>query len=197
MERKLKIGYQGLEKSNNNRAAELLRDRLPETIKASGILLVPLITSERVVSALCSGEIDMGVMAFGATDGWKVPETEKATANVQLEVLDTVVSEIHHFLFRKNSSISLEQIHTVASHQAALLICSEHIKKLLPWAKKLETEDTALAAKMLAEGKLSEDTAVICSKEAGEENGLDLLQADVQDRNPNGVIFKLVRCAEK
>lgn len=192
MREKIRIGYQGIENSNNNRAAEALRNRLPK--EQQDAELIPLVTSKNVMSALRSGEIDMGVMAFEATDGWIVPETAEATAGAQLEIVDTVINEIHHFLFRKSRKIPAEQIRAVASHPAALLVCSNHIKKLLPQAVKQEMEDTALAAKMLADGTLSEDTAVICSKEAGVENGLDLLQADVQDRNPNGVIFKLVRC---
>ena len=52
--------------------------------------------------------------------------------------------------------------------------------------------DTAIAARWLAAGELDERTAVICKREAGEANGLELLAADIEDR-PSLTEFRMFR----
>jgi len=190
----LNIGYQGEVNSNNHRAARTMAERLPGGPDTAR--LIPLISSAGVVRALQNGEIDLGVMAFQAINGWQVPETREACDGLSLEIVDTVTLEVHHCLFKKRPDIRMEELRTVASHPAALLVCSGNLEELLPGRVRQEMADTALCAGMLARGELSEDTAVICSREAGEQFGLSLIRTDMQNVTPNGVIFKMVRLAK-
>lgn len=66
--------------------------------------------------------------------------------------------------------------------------------KLYPNCSLIEVEDTSIAAKYLSEGNLSEDTAILCKKDAGYMYNLDLIQENMED-NPNNYttfgIYKL------
>lgn len=187
---KIRVGYQGMENSNNHRAAM----RLSESLQSGGeVELVPLISSANVVKALQDRAIDYGVMAHSGTDGWLVPETEAACKDAALEMVGQTCIEIHHFMYKKNESVPLASLKKVASHPAALLVCHDHIRELFPEIEEVEVEDTALSAKKLSEGIISEDTAVICSEKAGKQYGLCLIKGQMQDRDPNGVNFIMVR----
>lgn len=187
---KIRVGYQGMENSNNHRAAKKLSERFQSEYE---IELIPLISSANVVKALQQGDIEYGVMAHSGTDGWLVPETKDACEGVELTLVDQVCIEIHHFLYKKNESVPFESLKRVASHPAALLVCHNHIRELFPEIEEIEVEDTALSAKKLSEGIISEDTAVICSEKAGKQYNLCLIKGQMQDRNPNGVNFIMVK----
>ncbi len=187
--KKIAVGYQGMENSNNHRAAAAMADRLPHD--DAEIELVPLISSANVVKALLDKSIEYGVMAVSGTDGWMVPETVEAREGVDLKQVDKICIEIHHYLFKKDATVPTDSIKKIASHPAALLVCHNHVRALYPNIQECPVEDTALSAKELSEGVLSADTAVLCSQKAGEQYGLCLIQGNMQDRDPNGVNFEM------
>lgn len=187
---KIRVGYQGMENSNNHRAAMKLSERFQSEYEVE---LIPLISSANVVKALQQGDVEYGVMAHSGTDGWLVPETKAACEGIELELIGQTCIEIHHFLYKKNSAVPFESLKKVASHPAALLVCHNHIRELFPDIEEVEVEDTALSAKKLSEGIISEDTAVICSEKAGQQYNLCLIKGQMQDRNPNGVNFIMVK----
>ena len=53
--------------------------------------------------------------------------------------------------------------------------------------------DTAIAAEMLSDGRLTEDTAVVCRRNAGEMFGLSMLYENIEDLEGNMTEFKLLR----
>ena len=55
----------------------------------------------------------------------------------------------------------------------------------------VEIEDTALGAKMIAEDEFLPNTAVVCSKIAGELYGLDLIEENIEDSPDNETTFGL------
>lgn len=193
MDNIIKIGYQGLENSNNNRAAERLAKRFLNEGKQ--VELIPLVTSPNVAKAMREGSVDFGVMAYSGTDGWLVPETQEAMKAGDVKEIDRICMEVHHFLFKKNAEVPFENLKKVASHPAALLVCHNHIHDVFSEIEEVEVEDTALSAKQLSEGILPEDTAIICSEKAGTQYGLCLIKDNMQDRNPNGVNFILAELA--
>ena len=54
-------------------------------------------------------------------------------------------------------------------------------------------EDTAIAAEYLAEGKLPEDTAVVCRRNAGQMFHLRMIHENIEDRSDNMTEFHLLR----
>lgn len=184
----MRIGYQGIEGSNSENAAKILSKEL----KLSNIELIPLITSANVVKELNLKNIDYGVMAIENTIGGPVEETKNALIDMNISVLEEVSVQIHHCIFKKYE-ISINSIRNVASHIQALTQCSKNIEKLFPNCNIIETEDTSIAAKYLKEGILSDNTAVICSKSAGNASNLELISENIEDNSNNYTTFGIYK----
>ena len=188
----IKIGYQGEENSNNNRAAQIMADKV-EIFKKKNIELIPLLSSENVIKALKDNKIDYGVMAF-STDAWgEVKETKVACENVMLKKISSVNIDIHHCIFKKNDNIHLKDINVIASHIEAIKECSKYIASNFKNIELYAADDTASAAKKLSKGLFTDRTAVICSIEAGMKNGLTLIDENIEDLEHNGTLFIMVK----
>ena len=184
----MRIGYQGIESSNSENAAKILSKEL----KLNDVDLMPLTTSANVVKELQLKNIDYGVMAIENTIGGLVKETMNALLDVDISVLEEVSIQIHHCIFKK-FEISIESIENVASHIQALTQCNKNIEKLFPKCNIIETEDTSIAAKYLKDGTLPENTAVICSKSAGELFNLELIKENIEDNSNNYTTFGIYK----
>ncbi len=185
----MKIGYQGMEGSNSEEAAMLLAEKCG----FNNFVLVPLISSKNVVSALKSGEVDYGVLAIKNSLGGIVLETKDALESGDFEIIEKQSLQIRHCLFVKNKEIDLSQVVEVVSHVQALAQTKENLAKHYPQMKLVEIEDTAIGAKWLASGEISENTAVICRKNAGEMYGLHLVNEEMQDNLDNFTDFHLYK----
>lgn len=184
----MRVGYQGIEGSNSERASEIFLEELG----LNDVELVPLITSQRVVDEMSLKNIDYGVMAIENTIGGPVKETKKALMNANISVLEELTLKIQHCLFKK-PEINIENIKNIASHVQALSQCSKNIKKSFPNCNIIEVEDTSIAAKYLYEGVLSEYTAVVCSKKAGNMYNLDLIEENIEDSPNNYTTFGIYK----
>lgn len=180
------VGYQGEEGSNSQEAARLFADKC-------GIIgtFVPLVSSERVASAVEDGTITYGVMAIRNTLGGQVLETEQALDKYRsLKQVDCIELPIHHSLFCKSMDAETK-ICKVVSHIQALLQTRNYRAEHYPEWEELEYADTALAAKDLAKGLLPDTTAVICRKNAGEMNNLYMIAENIEDNKQNYTTFGL------
>jgi prephenate dehydratase len=84
----------------------------------------------------------------------------------------------------------LSSIKEVNSHPIALMQCSEFLNTL-PGIKIVETEDTALSAKVIAEKKLA-DHAAICGQYAAGIYGLEVLAEGIETNRRNFTRFLIV-----
>lgn len=187
----MKIGYQGIEGSNSEASAKSMAARLGWT----DVEYVPLVHSQGVVGALKAGEVDYGVMATLNHVAGVVLETETALRGLSYRMLALDCIPIHHCLFVKDPSV--REIRAVASHIQALKQCRETLARDYPQAEWKEEEDTAIAARHLAEGVLPPDTGVLCRRDAGESFGLHLLQENLEDDAENATEFELIRLTER
>jgi len=183
-----KIIYQGICGSFSEVAAEKLA-RQENIFKYD---LVPAISSENVCYCVDNGNADYGVVAIKNSTVGIVNETKKAIEKRNLSIISVVSFPIVHCLFKFSEIISIDNIKYVASHEQAIGQCRNTIKSIAPKAKEIVVEDTALAAKKLNEGSLSSDTAVICSKKAGEIYNLCLIREMIQDCDTNTTYFALL-----
>ncbi|MDR3182068.1 MAG: prephenate dehydratase [Planctomycetaceae bacterium] len=85
---------------------------------------------------------------------------------------------------------ALEEITEVASHPMALSQCEDFLDTL-PAVKIVEKPDTAMSAKWIAENHLAAHAAV-CSKDAAEEYGLEVLAEAIETNPHNYTRFLLV-----
>eukprot|EP01027_Heterolobosea_sp_BB2_P020613 GEZU01029414.1.p1 GENE.GEZU01029414.1~~GEZU01029414.1.p1 ORF type:complete len:237 (+),score=67.82 GEZU01029414.1:25-735(+) len=184
------------------------------------IELLPLFSSVNVVQALLRREIQFGVMAIHNTLGGNVEESQKALEHLEQQLqqrydnneatylykeVDRIRMQINHCLF-KHPMAANDRITTVASHEQALRQCTNSITaRFGSDVRRLPTSDTAMAARILAlsarrTSTKSEsggdidyrNTAVICSKRAGEMNGLELLFEGFQDNPENFTTFVMI-----
>ncbi len=185
----MNIAYQGIEGSNSEEAAK----KLAKKFNLQDVEFLPLISSDKVIEALKLGHAQYGVVATHNAIGGIVTETQEALKGIDAECLEKHSMHIHHCLFVKNKEINLDDVTTVVSHPQALAQTKQNLTTLYPQMQAEPIEDTALGAKRLAKGELSENTAVICSKRAGESFGLYLLKENIEDSLENITDFQLIK----
>ena len=156
-----------------------------------GYEIVPLMSSGNVTNALVEGTIEFGVVAVSNAVAGPVIETEKALEGKDgIEIVDTIGIPIHHCLFVKDMTAEID---SVASHIQALLQSKGNLEALCPKTGRIEVEDTAYAAEMLANGKFPNSTAVICRKDAGMHYKLNLKAENIEDDSNNITTFSLLK----
>lgn len=181
------IGYQGIKNSNSEEAALLFAKKL----KMKDYKLLPLVSSFNVLDNVYLGNIDYGVIAYQNNTGGKVTESVQALKFLELKLVEEITLPIHHFLFVKDENIKEEDIEAIASHSQAFVQCQNNLRKYYPHTRLIKDEDTATAARKLHLELFSESTAVLCRKNAGEENGLYLLRSNLEDRDDNTTDFRM------
>ncbi|MCD8110651.1 MAG: hypothetical protein LUE14_11240 [Clostridiales bacterium] len=183
-----KVGYMGISGSFSEVAAE----KLTEQVGIRDAELVPLVCSQNILDALRAGEISYGVLGIRNTTAGPVAEFDRAFHDVTYTVLGEYVLPIHHCLFKKQE-VDLSELREVASHPQAFRQTDHNRAERWPQLKEHEIEDTAIGADWLANGKLPDTTAVICSIKAGTMWGLDLIAENIEDSAENRTTFWLLR----
>lgn len=189
----IRIGYQGDEGSNAEKAAH----DLVEKLRLKDVEYVPLVDSQHVIKAMKTGETDMGVMAIYNSASGMVLETFFATNGVELMIRGETTMTIHHCLFKKSADIPDGHLNFVASHVLALKQCESHLKYDYPDLKSIEVEDTGKAARDLSTGELADNFAVLCRRNAGEQFGLYLMDENMEDFNDNRTHFCLFQMKDR
>ena len=182
----MKIAYQGIPGSNSEAVSVIFAQNqgfiAPEYI--------PAVHSQGVIEMLKSGEADYGVMATRNLMAGSVSESDNALSALSHRVIDAQWLSVHHCLFVNNRFCRID---TIASHIQALGQCRNTLHNRYGDCRQLEVEDTALAARMLADGTLPENTAVLCRKNAGEMFGLHLVAENLEDDPRNMTEFVLIK----
>ena len=182
----MRIAYQGIPGSNSEAASVIFAANQgfvsPEYI--------PAIHSMGVMELLSCGAADYGVMATQNLVAGPVEETRSALASMSYRTVDAQWLPVHHCLFTRWEGIEFKRI---ASHVQALGQCRVNLSMRYPGVELREVEDTAIAARYLADGRLPEDTAVLCRKNAGEAFGLHLVAENLEDDPRNMTEFILIK----
>ena len=182
----MKIAYQGIPGSNSEAVSAIFAQNqgfvAPEYI--------PAVHSQGVIDMLKNGQADYGVMATRNLMAGSVGESDNALSNLSHRVIDAQWLSVHHCLFVKNAAARFD---TIASHVQALGQCRNNLHNRYGDCALLEVEDTALAARMLADGSLPETTAVLCRRNAGEMFGLHLVAENLEDDPRNMTEFVLIK----
>jgi prephenate dehydratase len=185
----IKIGYQGVENSNNYIAAKTF----VESNKMENYVLVPLTSSENVVNHLLSKEIDLGIMAVSNSIIGQVRETKNAVDNKDLTEVSRIEFTIKHAAFKLNSDLSNLNVKYVASHEAALGQCKNNIELHYPNAELIPIANTGLGPQMLVDGKLDSSSVILCPPKAGDKYGLVMDHENLSDTNDNVTSFGIFK----
>ena len=182
-----KVGIQGLEGSFSEQAAKFYCDKFD----INDFELAYLVSSMNVLNGISDNTIDVGIFAMENAQGGVVIESVEALAENKCKIIDMFYIEISQNLMAKEN-ISLGEIEEVHSHEQALKQCKDYLAEKF-WSKKLvETDDTAKSAQDLSLGKLSDNVAVIASKQSAEKYGLNIIEHDIHDLKKNLTLFLAV-----
>jgi len=148
--------------------------------------LVPVPTIAAVFDALSRKQADAGVVPVeNSTDG-RVADTLDMFARLPLRICGEVELRIHHFLLGK---CARHEVAEVYSKPQALSQCRTWLARHLPEARTVETESTAVAARLAAQKPAA---AAIASRQAGAHYGLDVIAADIEDNRQNVTRFAVI-----
>src|SRR3954453_14343027 len=184
MTKKLKIAFQGESGANSHIAiVEAYPDAVP----------LPCPTFEDALSAISSGEADLGMIPIENSVAGRVADIHHLLPQSGLFIVGEWFLPLHHQLMAPRGA-ELSGIRTAESHVHALGQCRRIIRKL--GIKPIVAGDTAGSARLVAErGDLS--CAAIASKLAAQIYGLDVLAEDVEDETHNTTRFVVLARDER
>lgn len=150
---------------------------------------IPFPTFEAVVRAVEAGEVQAGVLAVENTLAGAVAEAYEALVGGDVTAVAEMVIPIRHCLLGLPGS-STDRVREARSHPVALSQCRGFFASH-PDIRSQAVYDTAGAAEEVA--ALGDPSlAAIASARAGERYGLEVLMADLQDRDDNQTRFYLI-----
>ena len=175
MNGKMKVAIQGYEGSFHHIVAE--------RYWGEGIEIVPCPTFREVARQVESGDSDCGVMAIENSIAGSILH------NSRLQAVGEYYLHIRQNLMAL-PGVRLEDIEEVHSHPMALLQCVDFLD---PHGWKLvETEDTALSARRIAE-RGTRNAAAIAGELAARLFGLEILAPDIHTIKNNCTRFMILR----
>ena len=178
---KQRVSIQGFEGSFHQIAAE--------TFFGSGVEVATCPNFRDVVSLTQNGETFAGVMAIENSIAGSILPNYILLQNADLSIVGEVYLPIdqHLLVF---PGVRLEDIREVNSHPMAIQQCMDYLTRHT-W-KLVETEDTALSAKRIAERK-SQHAAAIAGKLAAELFDLEILAKSIQTEPHNYTRFLVLQ----
>jgi prephenate dehydratase len=184
MTKKLKIAFQGEPGANSHIAiVEAYPDAEP----------MPCATFEDALSAISSGEADLGMIPIENSVAGRVADIHHLLPDSGLFIIGEWFLPVHHQLMAPRGA-KLADIKRVESHVHALGQCRRVIRER--GIKPIVSGDTAGAARDIAE-RGDKTTAAIASRLAAEIYGLDILIEDIEDEAHNTTRFVVLAREEK
>jgi prephenate dehydratase len=176
MTKKLKIAFQGEPGANSHIA---IVEAYPEAEP------VPCATFEDALSAISSGEADLGMIPIENSVAGRVADIHHLLPASGLHIVGEWFLPIRHQLMALKGT-KLSDIKTVESHVHALGQCRRIIRKL--GVKPIVAADTAGSARDVSE-RGDKSVAAIASRLAAKIYGLEILAEDVEDETHNTTRF--------
>jgi len=178
----VKVSIQGYEGSFHQAAAQHFFGKHVEVI--------PCATFREVVKlAANTKESNGGVMAIENSIAGSILPNYNLLQKSNLTIVGEVYLQIRQHLL-VNPGVKLEDIREVHSHHMAIQQCLEYLDKH-SW-KLVETEDTALSAKLVHQHK-SKHIAAIASRLAAELFELDVIAPNIQTMKNNYTRFLVLQ----
>ncbi len=153
------------------------------------IEIVPCATFREVAQKVKSGAVNYGVMAVENSIAGSIIANYGILQDANVQVAGEVYLHIMQNLLVL-PGVKLEDITEVESHPMALQQCHNFLDNYR-W-KLIESEDTAISAKHIADNGLR-TTAAIASKRAAELYGLDVLVPEINTIRNNYTRFMIIK----
>ncbi len=160
-------------------------------IAAERLFPVPDITFfnnwEKIFDAIEAGLCRYGVLPIENSTAGSVKRVYDLMIDRKFRIVRTVRLKIDHNLLAKKG-VALSEIREIVSHEQAISQCSGFLASLGPNVKITRVENTAAAARMVAESD-RRDLASLSSRSCAAQYGLSVLASAVQDNGNNHTRF--------
>lgn len=177
----LRVAIQGVRGAFHEIAAR-------ETL-GSDIIAVECLTFRELVAATESGKADAALMAIENSVAGGILPNYSLLRNSQLQIVGEVYLRIVQNLLALPGE-TLESITEVESHPMAIQQCTDFLGNHPSW-RVVESDDTALSARKIAEGNLT-GKAAIGSSLAAELFGLQILAPKIESNKENYTRFLIL-----
>ncbi len=144
---------------------------------------------EGVFQAVEDGSCTYGVLPVENSTAGTVNKVFDLMMEHSFHVVRTYRQKIDHNLLAKKGA-KIEGIQDIYSHEQAINQC-RHYLETLPGARVHVCENTAMAARLVAESD-RDDVAALSSRSCADLYGLDILASNVQDRDNNYTRFACI-----
>lgn len=182
------FGIQGGKGSFNEEAIQYYLKK--EAIKKYKIKY--LYTSENVLKALHTGDIDYGQFAIHNSVGGIVGESIEAMAKYKIKIVKEFAIKISHALMIR-ADAKLADITTIMTHPQVLAQCKATLSAKYSHLKLTSGEkeliDHAVVAKHLSEKKFPKSVATMGSKVLAKLYNLQIIEDNLQDAKENYTSF--------
>lgn len=138
-----------------------------------------------VFSAIEKGLCEYGVLPIENTTAGSVKEVYELMRKHNFKIVRSVRVKVEHNLLAK-SGTKLQDLKVVYSHEQAISQCGNFLATLPKSVKIIPVENTAVAAKMVAEEC---NAGAISSIYCAEQYGLNILARNIQDNGNNQTRF--------
>lgn len=139
-----------------------------------------------VFAAIKDGLCEYGILPLENSSAGSVNQVYDLMMEYNFHIVKSIRIKVNHYLLAK-PGVKKEDIKEIVSHPQAINQCEKYLKNF-PMAKITEFENTAEAAKMVAESDRT-DIAAIGSGENGKLYGLEPLDSGIQDNENNYTRF--------
>ncbi|MDR2139938.1 MAG: prephenate dehydratase [Tannerella sp.] len=153
------------------------------------IEVVPCNTFREVVRYVRNDSSAVGMMAIENTIAGSLLQNHELIRKSGCTIVGEYKLRISHVLSALPGTV-LQDIEEIDSHPIALMQCGDYLDTL-PHVRLVETEDTAVSARRIAENRLK-GHAAICSRQAAEIYGLDILAEGIETNRRNYTRFLVI-----
>lgn len=143
----------------------------------------------QVFESVRNGQADFGVVAIENSIGGSILENFDFLLKYDLRVIGEIYLRIVHNLIALPGA-RLEDVREVYTHPMAFAQCFEFLYRR-PWIKRVETDDTAGAVRMVKEKGLR-NAAAIGSSVAAEIYGMQILEPGIETDKNNYTRFLII-----
>ncbi len=185
--KKMRISIQGYEGSFHQMVAE--------RYFGEDIELIMCPTFREVTGSVEKGIADAGVMAIENSIAGSILPNYSLLQNSSLSITGEVYLSIKQNLMAVKGA-KLSDIKEIESHPMAILQCLDYIETEMQKVRIVESEDTGLSAKHVAE-KGDKSVAAIASALAAEMFGLEILAPDINTVKSNYTRFLIIEKSDK
>ena len=141
---------------------------------------------EGIFNAIDQGLCQYGILPLENSTAGSVKKVYDLMIHHNFSIVRTFRLRIDHYLLAK-PGVKLSEVKEIYSHEQAISQCSAFLNGL-PGIKVIPVENTAVAAKMVAESNRT-DVAAISSRFCQDLYGLNYLAESIQDKGNNRTRF--------